>query len=283
MSVAIVTDSTSTLPAEIAAQFTNISVAPQIVIWGEEVLRDRIDITCSTFYDRLSKSPTSPTTSQATIASFQEIFQDLHSKGHEILCVLISSKLSGTINSAVQAKELVPGAKVEIVDSLSASMGLGFQVVEAAKAAAAGRSLAECKAVAEKAVKHTGVVLAPETLEYLIRGGRLTGGKKLLATALNIKPVLALDEGKLEPVDRVRTRSKAKTRLVELMAEHVGDQRPVRVAAIHANSRADAEEMLNEAVKRFSPVEALMAEVSPAIGTHTGPGTIGMTWMAGIE
>ncbi len=280
MTVAIVTDSTSTIPGEILAKY-NISVVPQVVIWGEEVLRDQIDIQSSKFYERLAASATIPTTSQATIASFKEIFEGLNVQGHEILCVLISSKLSGTINSAQQAKELVPGAKVEIVDSLSASMGLGFAVLEAAKAAATGASLADCKAVAEKAVPTTGVLLTPETLEFLIRGGRLTGTKKLLATALNIKPVLELQHGALEAVDRVRTRSKAKSRLVELMVERIGDKTPVRIAAIHANSKADAQEMLDEAVKLLKPVEALLTEVSPAIGTHTGPGTIGLTWMAG--
>lgn len=281
MTVAIVTDSTSTIPAEMIQKY-DIRVGPQIVIWDEATLLDGIDIHAGPFYKRLASSPTLPTTSQCSIPYFQKIFQDLVSEGKtDILCVLISSKLSGTIGSAVQAKELVPGANVEIVDSLSAAMGLGFQVLEAAKAAAAGKSLAECKQIAEGNVEKTGVFLTPETLEFLHRGGRIGGGAKFLATALNIKPVLGLQEGRLEAVERVRTRGKVIRRIAELAAERVGSRTPVRLSALHANSPDDAKLLLDEAAALLKPVESLLTEVSPAIGVHTGPGTIGLCWMAG--
>ena len=121
--VAIVTDSTSTIPKNLVEKY-QLTVIPQIVIWGEETQRDGVDVQPSEFYKRLAASKVSPTTSQATVASFKEIYDKLHGEGHDILCVLISSKLSGTINSAVQAKELVPEANVEIVDSLSVAMAL---------------------------------------------------------------------------------------------------------------------------------------------------------------
>ncbi|NJN43503.1 MAG: DegV family protein [Anaerolineae bacterium] len=279
--VAIVTDSTSTIPKNLIEKY-QITVLPQIVIWGEEVQRDGLDVQPTQFYERLAASKVSPTTSQATVASFKEVYEKLHGEGHEILCILVSSKLSGTINSATQAKELVPDAKIEVVDSLSVAMALGFQVLEVAKVAQNGASLPECKALAEKAVGHTGVVITPETLEYLHRGGRIGGGAKFLATALNIKPVLELKEGRLEALERVRTRKKVLNRLVDIVEEQVAGRTPVRISALHANSKDDAQYLLDEVKKRLNPVEAVLAEVSPAIGVHTGPGTVGLTFMAGM-
>jgi DegV family protein with EDD domain len=279
--VAIVTDSTSTIPKNLVEQY-QLTVIPQVVIWGEEIQLDGIDVQPTAFYQRLATSKVSPTTSQATVASFKEVYEKLHRDGFEILCVLLSSKLSGTISSAIQAKELVPDAKVEIVDSLSVAMALGFQVLEVAKLAQTGASLAECKALAEKAVNHTGVVLTPETLEYLHRGGRIGGGAKFLATALNIKPVLELRDGRLEAVERVRTRKKVLSRLVEIAREQIGGRTPVRLSVLHANSPEDAQFVMDEAKKQLNPVEAFVSEVSPAIGTHTGPGTVGLVYMAGL-
>lgn len=277
MAVAIVTDSTSTIPQEFIDQY-RIRVGPQIVIWGEETLLDGIDIQPGEFYTRLESSKTMPTTSQCSIPYFKEIFDELHAEGHDILAVLVSNKLSGTVGSAVQAKDMLPEANIEIVDSLSVAMGLGFQVIEAAKAAAAGKSLAECKAIAEGNIDKSGVVITPETLEYLHRGGRIGGGQKFLATALNIKPILDLQEGRLEALERVRTRRKVVKRIAEIAKERIGEQKPVYMAALHANSPEDAQMLLDEAAALVNPDMAILTEVSPAVGVHTGPGTIGLCW-----
>jgi DegV family protein with EDD domain len=119
-------------------------------------------------------------------------------------------------------------------------------------------------------------------LEYLHRGGRIGGGAKFLATALNIKPVLEVRDGKIEALERVRTRKKVLSRLVEIVEEQIGGRKPVRLSALHANSPQDAQFVLDEAKKRLNPIEALISEVSPAIGTHTGPGTVGLVYMAGM-
>ena len=126
------------------------------------------------------------------------------------------------------------------------------------------------------------MILTPETLEYLHRGGRIGGGAKFLATALNIKPVLEVRDGRVEALERVRTRKKVLSRLVEIVAEQIGGRTPVRLSAIHANSPEDAQFVMDEATKRLNPVEVFMSEVSPAIGTHTGPGTVGLVYMAGM-
>jgi DegV family protein with EDD domain len=279
--VAIVTDSTSTIPKEYLEQLP-IWVAPQVLIWGSDTLLDGVDIQPDEFYSRLTKDPNHPTTSQVTPMSFQTIFKDLLDQDYEILAILISPKLSGTMESAVQAKELFPGAAIELVNSESVAMGLGFQAIQAARAAKEGASLDECKQLALKMVKHTGIVLTVETLDYLHRGGRIGGGTKFLGTALNIKPILEVRDGRIEGVERIRTRGKSLMRVVELIEQQVAGRTPVRLAALHANSPDDAKTMLDAASARLKPVETIFSALSPVVGTHAGPGTVGLVYMAGI-
>lgn len=279
--VAVVTDSTAYIPGDLVEKY-NISVAPQVLIWGEKIYQDGVDITPTEFYERLKKATVMPSTSQVTPHSFDLIFKDLAEKGVDILAVLISAKLSGTIASAVQARENYPGVRIEIVDSTAVAMALGFQVLQVARAAQQGASLTECKELAEKAIEHCGVVFAVDTLEFLYRGGRIGGGTRFLGTALNFKPILELQDGKIEGIERVRTRKKSLLRLLELTEERIGGRKPVRLATLHANAPDEAHELLEKALERFEPVENIFSEVSPVVGTHAGPGTIGVAFMAGM-
>jgi DegV family protein with EDD domain len=279
--VAIVTDSTAYIPDDIV-QKHQIHIVPQVLIWGNETLRDGVDIQPEEFYKRLEKASVMPTTSQVTIGSFNDIFGELHSQGYDILAILISSKLSGTIDSAVQAREMLPEAHIEIVDSFTTAMALGFINLLAARAAQDGASLAECKALAEKATQHTGIVLGVDTLEFLHRGGRIGGGTRFLGTALNIKPILEVTGGRVEAVERVRTRKKSLSRIVELTEERIAGRRPVRLAALHANAPEEARALLEEAKTRFGAEETVFSQVSPVVGTHAGPGTLGLAFLAGI-
>jgi len=279
--IAIVTDSTAYLPLDLVEKY-EISVAPQVVIWGDKTYEDGVDIQPSEFYERLKTASVMPSTSQATIASFEKIFRHLLEEEHEILAILISDVLSGTINSAVQARELFPHAPIEIVDSKSVAMALGFQVLTVAKAVQEGASMAECVQLAQKASQHTGVIFAVDTLEFLHRGGRIGGGKRFLGTALKIKPILELKDGRIEPVEQVRTRKKSLLRLVEILEERVAGKSPVRLATLHANAYEDAKVILSLANERLNSVENIFSEVSPAVGTHAGPGTVGLAYMAGM-
>ncbi|HLA97585.1 MAG TPA: DegV family protein [Anaerolineales bacterium] len=279
--IAIVTDSTAYLPLDLVEKY-EISVAPQVVIWGDKTYEDGVDIQPSEFYERLKTASVMPSTSQATIASFEKIFRRLLEEEHEILAILISDVLSGTINSAVQARELFPHAPIEIVDSKSVAMALGFQVLTVAKAVQEGASMAECVQLAQKASQHTGVIFAVDTLEFLHRGGRIGGGKRFLGTALKIKPILELKDGRIEPVEQVRTRKKSLLRLVEILEERVAGKSPVRLATLHANAYEDAKVILSLANERLNSVENIFSEVSPAVGTHAGPGTVGLAYMAGM-
>jgi len=281
--VAVITDSTAYLP-EALLKTHNISVVPQVLIWGEETFRDGVDIMPDDFYKRLETAKVMPTTSQVAIVDMKAAFEKLLESGYDVLGIFISAKLSGTIQSATQAREMLPKAtdKISIVDSNSTAMAMGFQVLAAARAAQNGASLAECQELAEKARQYTGVYFVVDTLEFLHRGGRIGGAQALLGSALNIKPILELRDGRIEPMEKVRTKRKAMERMIDLVVQHVGGRSPVRLATLHANAETEARTALNAAVLKLQPIETVFASVSPVIGTHAGPGTIGLAFMAGM-
>jgi DegV family protein with EDD domain len=281
--VAVITDSTSYIPKEYQSKY-NITVVPQVLIWDGETFEDGVNILPDEFYQRLKTAKVMPTTSQVSVPNMQKAFRMLIDSGYEVLGLFVSSKLSGTLQSAHQGRETLGlgKEKVEIVDSLSTAMALGFQALTVARAAADGASMAECKALAVKAQAHTGVYFVVDTLEFLHRGGRIGGAQRLLGTALNMKPILALKDGKVEPVERVRAKGKALDRLIEIIAEQCDGKSPVRLASLHANTPAEAKDVLQRASQQLSAAESIFTEVSPVVGTHTGPGTVGLAYMAGM-
>jgi len=282
--IAIVTDSTAYLPPGFV-QKHNITITPLVVIWGEETLEDGVDIQPSQFYTRLQTAKIMPSTSQATPATMVAAFDSLIAQGYdEILGIFISSNLSGTIDSAIQAKDLMQkGAdKVTIVDSKTTAMALGFQVLAVANAIEDGANLDDAVVLAEKARANTGVFFAVDTLEFLHRGGRIGGAQRFLGTALNMKPVLTLQDGRVEALERIRTKKKAHNRVLELIAEQVQGKDNIRLATLSANAEVDAKALLDNAEKLLNPVETIFTEISPVLGTHVGPGTVGLAYIAGI-
>ena len=281
--IAIVTDSTSYIPGDLVTKH-NITVAPQVLIWDDKTYRDGVDIQSAEFFARLKTSKTMATTSQVSVADVQSIFQELVEKDYEVLGIFISSKLSGTIQSATQAKALMESAgdKVTVIDSNSTAMAMGFQALSAARAAQDGANLQDCVALAEKARQNTGLFFAVDTLEFLHRGGRIGGAQRFLGTLLNMKPILALDDGKVEGIERIRTKSKALDRVLELIMENTKGKSPVRIATLHANAPDEAKSLLAKAEKELNPVESIFSEVSPVIANHAGPGTVGLAYMAGM-
>lgn len=281
--VAIVTDSTACLPENLVSEY-NITVLPLVVIWGDETLRDNIDIGPDEFYARLSTAKTMPSTSQATIQTFADAFEKLHAQGYEILTIVISSALSGTMDSAIQARKMVPDAKVELFDSQHSSLPLAFMALAAARAAKRGASLEKCVEIVEAIREHTQVFFAVETLEFLHRGGRIGGASRFLGTALNLKPILYLEEGKVEALEKVRTSKRAHSRLIELLKTNVEGQEPINMmGVISAAAEESAAHLLTEIKKNFNPDEILLANLSPVLGTHTGPGTVGVAYVAGVD
>jgi len=277
--IAIVTDSTAYLPAGLLKKH-NIAVTPLVVIWEDKIFEDGVDIQSTEFYTRLKTAKKMPSTSQVSIGNMHAAFQNLVDQEFNVLGIFISSKLSGTIQSAMQAKEMMGAAaeKVTIVDSFATSMNMGFIVLAAARAAESGASLNECLAAAEKARQNSGVFFAVDTLEFLHRGGRIGGAQRFIGSALNLKPILTLKDGKVEGLERIRTKSKAHDRMLELVAEKVSGKSNIRLAALHANASEDAKALLERAAQKLNPAETILTEVSPVIGTHTGPGTIGLAY-----
>jgi DegV family protein with EDD domain len=277
--IAIVTDSTSFLPVELIRKY-NLTITPLVVIWDEKNYHDGVDIQPAEFYTRLKTSKTMPSTSQVSVGVMQTTFQGLIDKGFDVLGIFISSKLSGTLESAMQAKEMMgaAGEKVILVDSLASSMNEGFIVLAVARALENGASLNDCVVVAEKTRQNSGIFFAVDTLEFLHRGGRIGGAQRFIGSALNFKPILTLKDGKVEALERIRAKIKAHNRLLELVAEKAAGRQNIRVATVHSNAREDADALLVRATQQLNPVETICTELSPVIGTHTGPGTVGLAF-----
>ncbi len=272
MTVRIVTDSSADLPAELAQQH-QITVLPCYVVVDGQTLKDGVDIQADDFYRRLQAGGPTPTTAQPTVADFQAVYQDLTSQGDQVVSIHVSGKLSGTLNSAEQAKGSLDGEAVEIIDSRLAAMPLGLVVLEAAALAAEGGSHQE---VAEKVRQgldlHHGL-FALDTLEFLQKGGRIGKAQAFLGSVLNVKPILRLHEGEAHPVERPRNRERAMHRLVELVKE-LGPVR--RMAVIHST---DAKRMavLKQELTGLLPADQIIeARFGSTLGTYIGPDALGV-------
>jgi DegV family protein with EDD domain len=276
--VAVVTDSTGCIPADMIGSYP-ITVVPQVLIWGSETFQDGVDIQPTEFYQRLAKATVMPSSSQVSPGTLEKTFRDLLAQDYHILAVLISEKLSGTIASAVQAKRNIgEDSPIEIMDSYFTAMAMGCIVLESAKLSVEGASLAECKALVEKLRPRCGIYLTVDTLEFLHRGGRIGGATRFLGTALNLKPIMKVVDGRIEPLERVRTRSKSLNRLLELVVEDVGDK-PVQLSVLNANAQTEAQALLDQAKAKMNVTQGTLSDVSPVIGAHVGPGTLGITFM----
>ncbi len=281
--IAFVTDSTAYIPADLVRKH-NITVTPQILVWGDQTYRDGVDIQPDEFYARLKTSKTMPTTSQVSVVTMQHTFQDLIDKGYEVVGIFLSGKLSGTMQSALQGRDALGSSaeKVTLIDSNTTAMAMGYLVLTAARAAQQGANVAECKALVEKGIGQTGVYFAVDTLEFLHRGGRIGGATRFIGSALNLKPILALKDGRVEAEDRVRTKAKALDRVLELAAEQLKGKNNVRIATLHANAEQEARALLDKATHEFNAVESVLSSVSPVVGVHAGPGTVGLVFLAGL-
>lgn len=271
--VKIVTDSTAYLSPEDIAKY-DVHVVPLKVIFGADSYSEGVDITTEEFYRRLAAAKTLPTTSQPSVNDFTRVYSELAQRGHPILSIHISSKLSGTINSATAAMVELPQAQIEIVDSLS--IALRLLIAPAAEAAKKGLSLPQVKASIEKLNASINAVGALDTLEYLWKGGRIGGAKALLGTMLRIKPVLAFEGGELKVLAKTRTTRRATEYIMELMAERVKGNVPIHAIVVHTHAIEPALALQKEVQARFNCAELGLMEMGPALGTHIGPGFFGI-------
>jgi DegV family protein with EDD domain len=272
--VAIVTDSTCDIPAELLQQY-DLTVVPLYVVWGDEQLRDGVDIDEDAFFARLPEDPIHPKTSQPTPGDFVRAIEGLEAP--EVLVITLTKALSGTYESACQAAQEVD-LPVHVIDSYSLSMGLGWQVLAAARAREQGADVEGMIAAAQRVREGMSLLLTVDTLEYLHRGGRIGSAAKLLGSVVQLKPLLEIDHttGVLEPVEKIRTRKRALRRLVEESFQRIDPAKPIHAAVIHGASPEDARALLDQILERCERVEPLIAPITPVLGVHGGPGVVGI-------
>jgi len=273
--VKIVTDSTAYLLPETIARY-DIRVVPLKVSFGTETFAEGVDITNEEFYQRLAKSRALPTTSQPAVSDFIQVYDELTQLGYAIFSIHISSKLSGTINSARAARAEFPQAQIEVVDWLS--MGMGLLVLAAARAAEEGQELPEIKATIKRLAAKMNIFGALDTLEYLYKGGRIGAAKALIGTLLKIKPVLSLKNDEVKVITRARNRNKAIACMLKLMAQRVEESTPIHGAVVHSGAVEEALALEKEVRACFNFAELYFIELGPVFATHTGPGTLALAF-----
>jgi len=276
--VKIVGDSTSGISPEIARQL-DITVLPLRVLFGTEALRDGVDISNEAFIDRLVKSKEFPTTSQPSAGDFLEVYRTLRGAGHEVLCVLLSNKLSGTIVSANTAwVEMNHDRGIAIFDTLNVAAGEAIQVVEAARMAQAGSTLAEIVRRLEAMRDQVHLLFVLDTLEYLAKGGRIGNVQAFIGTMLQMKPLLEIKEGVIEGAAKVRTKAKAQAHLREIIDEAMRGKSKAQMSVIHTRNKAEANALADELRRKYNLTECPVYTVSPAVGAHAGPGALGVAY-----
>ncbi len=281
--IEIVTDSSAHLPPD-QRQRLGIRVVPLKAIFGQDVYRDEIDLSNKQFYEMLPKAKDHPTTSQPSAGDFIEVYRPLLEAGKEIVSLHLPTKLSGTYASACAAKvelenQFRRAVPITIVDTPWVSLALGMLCIAAAQAGQAGKSREEVVAIVNALIPKLNLIFVLDTLEYLKRGGRIGGARAMVGTLLNVKPLLQVEGGQVEPLEQPRSRSKAIKRLVEIM-EQRADRRPLHVGVLHAMAVKEAAALEREVRARFDCRELYTAEIGMVIGVHTGPNAIGLAFYA---
>ena len=273
--IKIVADSTCNLSDEIIQQY-DIRIAPISIQFNQETYEEGVTIDREQFYKKIEALGIIPTSSQPTPAWFGRHYEELHAQGHSILVITVTRKHSGTFESAVMAKSMVPEADVEVFDSASISLGTGWMVLEAARMIEQGRTLPEILRRLETIRGKARLFLTPSTLKYLQMSGRVGRLQGAVASLLNVKPIIYLDDGALEASENVRTRSKALARLIDLLDEHLGREVPINLAVIHARAEKDGQWLLARAKEIFNIRGVLMGDLVASLAVHGGPGVVGV-------
>ena len=267
MAVKIVTDSTSDIPAELISEL-GITVVPVCLLFGEETYRDRIDMSEDEFYEKLTKDPRHPTTTQPTPKDFDEVYKKLSVETDGIISIHLSKKLSGTYGSAAQSAKNINNCPIEVIDTNSVSMGLGLVVLEAAKMAKAGKSYQNIIAEVNKIIADVHVVALFDTLKYLSKGGRIGKGKALLGSMLSVKPMLTLKEGEFEPLGQVRNYNKGIDKLLQILGSY---KTVTELAVVHSTTPEEAKVLADRATSILAKEHIQIARLGPALGAHGGP------------
>ena len=271
--VAIVTDSAADLSPEVAAA-AGVAVVPLVVNFGSQTFRAGVDLSTDDFWRRMTAPDAPfPTTAASAPGDFRAVFEQAFADGADaVVCVDVAETLSGTIKSARIARDMLPDREIHVIDSGTASMGVGLLALIGADMAAAGATAAEIAAHLEARATDLDLYIALDTLEYLRRGGRISGAQAAIGTLLSVKPIITIREGHVTTPERPRTRSKARARVLELLTE-----RPLERAALLHTTNADEEEFHRLFLERsgLDPSMVSVMTVGASVGPHLGPGGIG--------
>jgi DegV family protein with EDD domain len=269
---ALITDSTCDLPQSMIEQY-GITVIPQVVVWGNELLRDRVDLTPEAFYQRLEKDPIWPTTTLPSPADFEKVYRDAIAGGaREIVIMTVSSAMSGTFQLAEQIGSQMD-IPVHVVDSKGPTMSLGWQVLAAARIRELGGTASKMIEAASKVREKLVQIVCLDTLEYLHRGGRIGNATRFIGSLLDIKPLVQINHktGLVESSGQARTRKKSIDTLVSRFFEQITPGSLQRIAVLHGNALTEAQALADRIKDEFHPLELLVNITGPVLGIHTGP------------
>ena len=280
--IAIVTDSVVSIPEEIM-EALDIHWVPYYIHRGKEVLRDLVTIRQEDFYQWMLTTEELPQTACPGPGDYLETYEELAASGaEEILSIHMTSKGSGAYRSARAAqsiaRERLPGMVIEVVDTLNVSMCHGWMTIEAARAALAGRSMQDILGLIREMMPKTRMIQTADTLRYLYMGGRIGRAKHLVGTLLNIKPLISMEDGEIVPLGQARSRKRAYQMMAEMIESMVGRTGKIKIAYVHAAALEEAEKIRAIVESRLACVETIFAELPPALGVHTGPGTAGLCY-----
>ena len=273
--IRLVTDSTCDLPRDWFARL-DVTVVPISIQFGTETYLEGVTIDESTFYRRVNELGMIPKTSQPAPGVLADVYRQLGAAGDEVLSLHITGKLSGTVNSAELARQMVSDqVRVEVFDSLAGSAGLGFMVWEAYTMAQAGATMEDILARLRTIRAHVQIILTLKTLKYAQMSGRVTTIQHVLASLLDLKPIITLEDGSLDVTERIRTRRQAVARMLDLIAARVGSG-PMHLAVIHAHAPQEAHQLMDQAQYRFRCEHSFVAPLATSIAANLGPGTLGV-------
>ncbi|MEE9199417.1 MAG: DegV family protein [Dehalococcoidia bacterium] len=281
--VAVVTDSTACLPQELAQEYA-IKVVPLSFVFGDVSYRDDPDLDMAEFYQRLERSDKTPTTSPASPGTYLEVFKELGQEAEGILCITVTSRISGMFEAARVAQEAaadaLPDTEVRVMDSGTATMAQGFVALAAARAARAGQPLEAVWRAAEEVKSRVELIAMVDTLEYLAKSGRFPRLGAWAASLVGLKPILTLKEGQIRPVTASRNSRRAMEGMLKVARERTEGKGPLHVSVFHANALLKAEEFKAVIQRELSPAELLIARFTPVMGIYTGPGVLGLVFYA---
>jgi DegV family protein with EDD domain len=278
MALSIITDSTSDITADLAKAL-GITVIPLTVFFGQQGYLDRAEMTTDEFYRRLTRQSAFPTTTQPAPAAFSEAYQKAFSKGDDVLAIVISSKLSGTYQSALSAIAVAGGEeRVQVIDSLTTAMGLGLIVIAAAKLALKGFALDQVAKATREKIARSHVVMLFDTLRYLSKGGRIGKAQGLMGAMLAVKPILTVKDGIVHPLARMRTLAAGE----DYLFNYVKGMPIIEELAVEHATTPDAADALIERLSGIYPKERIYrSTVSPVLGTYMGPNVISVSVLEG--